>query len=562
MEAKVLEELGDEFRPRATNGTTGAPWSQVLIPYRDFSDGWDDWPPIFTPMYAMYHGAVGHTIEFPYNPRSSALSVAERHERTRLNTAIARATILGNFEYANANDEAILADQIELFRRGAAGEDSRPIDDPLAIETAAKGVFPDGTAYDHSETYAQEYPRAYVLPAGEDQRSETAASRLVEFLVDNDVEVTVAKAPVRIGGVRYEAGTYVVDMHQAKRGLANTILDEGRDVTLDFPTMYDISGWSLGDLWGATVEVVETGDLQGNQLVDVSSTVPTGSFPAGRRAGYAFTVDSVEGVAAVNALAGDGLAVGRLDDGTFVVRGDAATVREVTQGAGLDVRAASAAEVGLATPVDRLTVGLSGPADEAFALREMGFDVVPVTSALVDSGAVDLADLDALYVGSSGGNPATTLNPATLTPAGRAALTAWLADGGTVVGRGSGGAAFNAAAGLLDVTVTAARGDANGTVAVVNTPDSPVTGDAIDVSFVSSPRVFSSVGAGVRVDQELAEGEFLLSGHWIGSSAFAGQPVVVSGTAAGADVTLFGTEPLYRDHPKGMFTQVAEALWR
>src|SRR5918997_2770405 len=29
----------------------------AVIPFRDWEDAWDDWPPIFAPMYAMYHGA-------------------------------------------------------------------------------------------------------------------------------------------------------------------------------------------------------------------------------------------------------------------------------------------------------------------------------------------------------------------------------------------------------------------------------------------------------------------------------------------------------------------------
>mgnify|MGYP001828738836 CR=1 FL=1 len=36
------------------------------IPYRDDNLGWDDWPPSYVPMYAMYHGSYGHTLETPY----------------------------------------------------------------------------------------------------------------------------------------------------------------------------------------------------------------------------------------------------------------------------------------------------------------------------------------------------------------------------------------------------------------------------------------------------------------------------------------------------------------
>ena len=41
---------------------TGLP---ALIPYRDWPDGWDDWGALYVPMYAMYHGSYGHTLETP-----------------------------------------------------------------------------------------------------------------------------------------------------------------------------------------------------------------------------------------------------------------------------------------------------------------------------------------------------------------------------------------------------------------------------------------------------------------------------------------------------------------
>ncbi|WP_208103019.1 hypothetical protein, partial [Escherichia coli] len=71
-----------------------------------------------------------------------------------------------------------------------------------------------------------------------------------------DVAVHQASRPFTLAGVRYERGSYVVDMRQSKRGLASALLDVGRDVTGDFPTMYDISAWSHGQLWGATVRSV------------------------------------------------------------------------------------------------------------------------------------------------------------------------------------------------------------------------------------------------------------------------------------------------------------------
>jgi hypothetical protein len=68
----------------------------------------------------------------------------------------------------------------------------------------------------------------------------------------------------------------------------------------------------------------------------------------------------------------------------------------------------------------------------------------------------------------------------------------------------------------------------------------------------------------VRVEQSYATGNPLVSGHWRplrdgtgGPAAAAGQASVVSG----GRTVLFGTEPLFRDHPKGEFPQVARALF-
>jgi hypothetical protein len=127
--------------------------------------------------------------------------------------------------------------------------------------------------------------------------------------------------------------------------------------------------------------------------------------------------------------------------------------------------------------------------------------------------------------------------------------------------RGASGVTFNTRASLLDVTVAAGPGDANGIVAVANDPASPITGDALPSAFVSAPRYFTSVGEDVRVDQRLVDAGFFLAGHWIGQEAAAGHATVVSGRARGAHATLFGTEPMYRTHPEGMYSQVAEALW-
>jgi hypothetical protein len=67
----------------------------------------------------------------------------------------------------------------------------------------------------------------------------------------------------------------------------------------------------------------------------------------------------------------------------------------------------------------------------------------------------------------------------------------------------------------------------------------------------------------VRVEQSYATGNPLVSGHWRALEDGTGGPAQAAGRASvvsGPHVVLFGTEPLFRDHPKGEFPQLARAL--
>src|SRR5690606_34175386 len=158
-----------------------------------------------------------------------------------------------------------------------------------------------------------------------------------------------------------------------------------------------------------------------------------------------------------------------------------------------------------------------------------GFDVTPLSVSLVNDG-FDLSGLDALVVSSG-------FNVGNLEPDARARLDAWLADGGALVGRGSGGISLNAALGLLPVTAASDPSHANGIVEVDSAGDEVVAGaPPQDSTFVyGGPRWFPEVGDDVVVEQRLADGDFFVAGHWSGDrSPAAGQPIVVRGEADGA----------------------------
>src|SRR5690606_16818940 len=124
--------------------------------------------------------------------------------------------------------EEMLHDQIEVFVRGVNGE--------------------------HPNNEEGFYPESYVIP--DNDEDPTAVNKIVDHLLNNDVEVEQAKKPFTVDGEKYDAGTYIINSRQAKAGLVNAFLWDGEDITEEIGSMYDISAWNLPELWG--FESIET----------------------------------------------------------------------------------------------------------------------------------------------------------------------------------------------------------------------------------------------------------------------------------------------------------------
>lgn len=522
---------------------------ETIIPFRDWPPGdWDGWPPIFTAQYAMYHGAVSYTIEIPLQVNNAAydqLPVEELRRRSAINTDVSESTMKTTLDYVQDNRVALVDNQIEIFRRGEAGEKQRFVPD---------GFVP---GFGPEDRFTTEFPSAYVIPAGSTQRSGVAAARLVDLLVAHDVEVEQATRGFQLGGRSYPAGSYVVDLHQAKRGLANALLEAGKDLSADAPQMYDIAAWSHRLLWGASVDIVQNGNVnvRGKPVVAAS---PTGGVDAAPGRDLAITVRDGKDASAVNDLLGRGIELRRRADGTVVVPASARPAAiQVADRYGVRFGLAPAGEPG--SVLNRLTIAAAVAADELFTLREMGFDVRPVSTATLNAG-FDLSRVDVLFVSAG-------LRYDQLNAAAKAEVGELFARGG-VVTRGATGSRFNADAGLLDVTAVPGRGDANGIV-TVDSSTAQVLAGSTPQTFVYSPQWFTGLGAGVTVEQRYGTGNPLIAGHWLpnedgsgGPDGASGQALTVSGAdESGARVLLFGSEPMFRNHPKGMFAQVANAVF-
>ena len=270
------------------------------------AESWDDWGPFYTPMYSQLIGLNGSTVEAcmststSSNPNArcylNADPDASKNPVGRNAALLAHMTVSwSTLVYDSANRNDLLHDQVEIYRRGVAGE-ARPACCPAP--------------FDVENNWMHEFPTAYVIPVGAGQRSNAEANRLAEWLIFNGIQVTKLRNDAVVAGQNVERGSYVVLMNQAHRGLAETSLGIGVDVSSRIGILYaPPAAWSHGYLWGADVIQVPHG---------VAFTAPTtapiakptvfdGGVEAGNAEYYALALNSATAVRTLNSLLGSGL---------------------------------------------------------------------------------------------------------------------------------------------------------------------------------------------------------------------------------------------------------------
>ncbi|MET0281478.1 MAG: M14 metallopeptidase family protein [Steroidobacteraceae bacterium] len=118
---------------------------------------------------------------------------------------------------------------------------------------------------DMAKRYVDEGLFAYVIPGG--QPDAPQAALLTQKLLDQGMRISVANAPLTIGGQTYPAGSWVIPMDQPYAGLAKELFElqkypdavlsggaGGKPATLP----YDVTGWTLPLQMGVkTVEIRE-----------------------------------------------------------------------------------------------------------------------------------------------------------------------------------------------------------------------------------------------------------------------------------------------------------------
>jgi Zinc carboxypeptidase len=533
------------------------------------AQGFDDWGPFYTPTYAQLSGAMDtSTIEMCWSSCGESLG----------SKTVQYVSVWASMRYVARHAEAMLSDQLEVYERGVEGA-------PRA------DCCPEPFGSEHD--WMSPYPKAYVVPFGGDQRSDAEANRLVDWLLFQELEVTRTKRQVSWHGQTFPKDSYVVWMDQPKRGLVDTTLSVGEDISDRVDTLYaPPAAWSHGALWGATTVRIPANAPFSPPTEPIRRVNRLETGPAsGRSDFYSIAVDSPAAVRAVNGLLERGLPAqlalepfdstsgGPMPAGTviFPVPDTDGPARQalvqVGREAGVTFDRNRGVEPPATEPIDRvprIAVRASSQDQAAWALQNLGFAAAAVpagrASALNDPAAPNpLADYDVVYNAAAWPRGATA----------RERLTAFFQGGGGYVGAGPGGIRFigNRGAGLFEGLRVRSVSDGGqsgilrwkqvGGAANLLTGAYPTE----DTAIADPIAWISGVPASASVDARLAGDDAFAAGLWRPADRTAPPraPLVVHGpsTAPGslARIAAFALDPLYRADPEREWPMLASAVY-
>lgn len=212
-------------------------------------------------------------------------------------------------------------------------------------------------------------PYAWVIPAG--QADAPSAALLAQKMVQQEIEVYRATAPVVLGGKTYAAGSWVIPMNQPFAGLVQELFERQKypDAVLSgvggnaAPLPYDTTGWTLPLQFGVDAQPISEAlpaDLSAS-LAKVDRAVHAGGV-SGQGDAYALSRQVNASFAAVNLAMQQGARLGIAETSVKTVNGEETGAFVLT--------------------------GISRPAIEKIA-AELGVDVV--AQAAPKAGAVRLA---------------------------------------------------------------------------------------------------------------------------------------------------------------------------
>lgn len=368
----VIDSMLEQAKAMGEAGIGNTKYDYYHIPYEEYqktmkdphyvskgtATNWDDASPAYTAVFAMHHGALGHTLEVPENNEEST---------NALYYSTAGAT-----KYVMDHKERLFMNQLEVYKRGVENVDNHAVD-PYLVNAKNEVI---GRPRQGNENFFPEY---YVLPIDKSiQKNPLEAYRMIEYLLRNGVQIERSTEAVTVDQKTYPAGSFVVNMHQALRGMANLVLYDGINVS-DFESVAGEIVQNFPDLRGFNSYVIREPNVFNSKTTPVNSvSIPATKMPT-NTAYVLIQNTNNDAIQAVNDLLSSGKEVTMLTSsekgseiGDFVV--SYADLAPLASKYLLDVHAYVDGKPE-GKPLKHSTVAALG--EPAFVLKGLGFDVTP-----------------------------------------------------------------------------------------------------------------------------------------------------------------------------------------
>lgn len=514
----------------------------VDIASKIWEDGWDDYPPIFTPQYFMYLGAIGHTLEVKF-PNQQGIDSAYT-------------ACVASLKYSSKNKIKMLDNQFAIFERGVKG-----------LDVEKDVTFPD----------------SYVIPMNASQQQNTLeAANMIRHLLTNKVIVKKADAAFTADGTEYPAGTYVVPMKQGLRGLANTMLWKGEDISDQASVMYDISAYSFPQLCGFNAAAVSKSFTA--TLSDVAEApVLKGTMETTAAKNYIMPVENNQAYQVANSLVKGGIAVYRTSEangtyapGSFIIPNKkevTAILEKLVAENDITIKGIEVIKGKLQPVKLQKTAVVGNDGGVATAIKALGFDVTAIPYYSLNQGYdLEKNGFDALVLTGTeyfwNNDTDSSGISWTLDEVGQKEVIDF-AKGHDFIGVGFAGAKLNESAGKLDVkfmfTGTEEDGQTaeNGICYMDGTATDPITYryGAGEIVFAYAPIWFTDINKDVVTAASYAAKDMYLAGFWQDPEAAAGAPVILHDSSKEYDAVLLGIDPTFRSYTPETFGIMANSLY-
>ena len=288
-------------------------YNSFLMPLRDYlednGDGtttwsapWDDMSSSYTPQYALLHGAIAYTIECPIGDEET--------------TKASEYGLINQAKYIADNKDSLFINQLQVYSRGINNIDADSVRDWYVDVDDNIGAEADIFRARYKEN-GKFFPEYYVIPVdAESQQDTQSAYEMAEWMVRNGVILKELTKDTAVNGVTYKAGSFVIDMHQAKRNVANAALYT--NVLIEHWTdLYSEPLTAFAQLRGFDYSVITKSSAFTASQMKVVKEAPKGRTLVMGNEGELVIIsnNSIDAVKAVNQLLKTGRSVGYITDG-------------------------------------------------------------------------------------------------------------------------------------------------------------------------------------------------------------------------------------------------------